>query len=88
MRGEEQEIHAPFGSDDIRGLHERAVAFVDIQDLNWIPDWGYSVALELLEHQWNGHDWVNAIIAISAVSNAIAICLVGDVQGAVDVSEG
>lgn len=87
MRREKEEVCGVVSADDVGGLDQRTVALGSLKNDLWLPDLGDAVAFHLLEHDGYGHEWSDAVSAVTSVSDAITICFVDDIHLPIDVSE-
>lgn len=86
VRRVEEEIRIAL-SDQIGCLDEGPVTVVAVEDLHCIPDRREPVLLHLLQQDRGGDDGLDAVVAVAAVTNAVAVDFEDDVARAVGVEE-
>ena len=74
-------------SDQIGCLDEGPVTVVAVEDLHRIPDRREPVLLHLLQQDRGGDDGLDAVVAVAAVADAVAVDFEDDVARAVGVEE-
>lgn len=78
MRRVKQKVRVPM-EDQIRRLHQRPIAIIAVQDLHCVADGGKPVRIYLLKKNRGGFQWRNAVVAVPAVADAVAVHFEHDV---------
>lgn len=75
--------------NQIRCLDKRAIPIssIAIEDLHRVPDRSDTVSGNLLEQNRRGNEWLDAVVAVAAVADAVTVDLEDDVATAVFVFE-
>ena len=75
--------------NQIRRLDKRAIPIssIAIEDLHRVPDRSDTVSGNLLEQNRRGNEWLDAVVAVAAVADAVTVDLEDDVATAVFVFE-
>lgn len=73
--------------DEVRRLDQWPVAVVAVENLDWVPHGRDGVLGDFLQHDGRWLERWDAVVAVPAVSNAVAVDLVDDIVSPVLVKE-